>query len=69
MLLTVLAIIAVVLIGAVALNLIITFIIPVAMAIAVYFLLRTALGMVTDARWLDGALGVAVFIVILWVII
>lgn len=69
---SVIATILIILLAVVAFSISLSLLLPVLLAGAIYFILRSVIGSFNDrvaSTFLDGGFGVAVFIIILWLVL
>lgn len=67
--LTIAAAVALALFASFAISISFSFIIPIAVAVAIWFLLKSILNHVMDTSWMTSGVGIAIFVILLWVII
>ena len=67
--LTIAAAVALALFASIAISISFSFIIPIAVAVAIWFLIKKLLDNVMDTSWMTSGVGIAVFVLLLWVII
>lgn len=60
---------ALVLFGAICISAGAALLLPLAVAGAIFFLIRSLLDKVMDVSWMSGGVGVALFILIFWVVL
>lgn len=52
-----------------AISLTVTMLLPIAVAVAIWFLLKSILDNVMDTSWMTSGVGIAIFVLLLWIII
>lgn len=68
----VIAVILIILLAVIAFSISLSLLLPVLLAGAIYFILRSVVGSFNDrvaSTFLDGGFGVAIFIIILWLVL
>lgn len=66
---TIIGIVATIVIIACAVSLSVTMLLPIAIAGAVWYIIKVVLDNVMDTSWMTSGIGIALFIVLLWIII
>lgn len=66
---TIAAILGIVLVAAICLSASAVLLLPLAVSGAIFFIIRALLDKVMDVSWMNGGAGVALFILIFWVVI